>query len=274
MEHLSTMATLVEPSELAGHGTVTAVLSRGEIERSLEEDGEELALWLDLERGDEHARVTLELTAAEAEELLRRSSDEEVTVALGASELARLLDEPDVEAHGIRERIVLLGVVAATAAAGTSVAQAKPILDVGAGPAAAPALVAGAAAAAGGEAPAAVTDGAGTAAASAAASLEPPAVTTGGAGIAPAAAPDAFERAAASQAPVLGGAVAAAGTESPAEATGGAGPIPAPVTSEGSGIELNLPTAAEGALLGGLALLVTGAGVAAARGSRRRPAMP
>lgn len=368
MQDVTTTATLVEPARLGAEGSVTAMLSRAELEEALEADGEPVALWFDVERGDETARVTVELAAAEAEELLRRSSGDEVMVALDAAGVAELLEAPDVEAHGMREKIVLLGVVAATAAASTSVAQAKPVMDIGSGGGATVELT-GAAAAAGPESPAATTGGAGIGApaaapdaferavtsqggaaepggAVAAAGDESPAAATGGAalqtpGAAPysdaidravaaqagAAVPDALERAVVSQAPAapvggavaaaggeapatatggpgvmtpasgavaaagtespaqatggadvsapaIGGAVAAAGLDSPAEATGGAAPIPPPVTADDGGFELQLPTPAEGALIGGLALLITGAGVVAARGSRRRPATP
>jgi hypothetical protein len=415
MQDMTTTATLVEPAEIAERGGVTALVSRAEIEEALETSDESFALWFDVERGDDSARLTVELTPAEAEELLRRSSGDDVMVALGASGIVDLFEDADVEAHGMREKIVLLGVVAATAAASTSVAQAKPIMDLGAGGGDTITL-AGAAAASGLESPAQAQGGAGIAqsgsatvysdaidraAAAKAAPVAPdaferavasqsdtaavptkpdaehsvlaqgsvapapdaferavtsqaptelggavaaagdqsPAAATGGAamgseaapysdaidraaatgGAAAAAtsakpdaehailaqgttapAPDAFERAVVSQAGAeiggavaaagdlspaaatggagigssVGGAVAAAGTESPAQATGGAAPIPPPVTSEGSGIELQLPSPAEGALLGGLALLITGAGVVAARGSRRRPATP
>jgi hypothetical protein len=373
MQDMTTTATLVEPAEIAERGGVTALVSRAEIEEALETNDDSFALWFDVARGDDAARLTVELTTSEAEELLRRSSGDDVMVALGAGGIVDLFEDPDVEAHGMREKIVLLGVVAATAAASTSVAQAKPIMDIGAGGGDTIAL-AGAAAAAGDESPAQAQGGAGIAAQSsgaavysdaidravaakqaavapdaferavvsqadtatalagksaaehavlaqgtaapapdaferavtsqaptevggavAAAGDQSPAAATGGAALgseaaapysdaldraastggAAAVAPDAFERAVVSQAGAeIGGAVAAAGTESPAQATGGAAPIPPPVTSEGSGIELQLPSPTEGALLGGLALLITGAGVVAARGSRRRPATP
>ena len=101
-------------------GPVAALLARA-VERA--DAGGDVAWQL--------ARLTVELTPAEAEELLRRSSGDDVMVALGASGVIDLFEDPDVEAHGMRERIVLLGVVAATAAASTSVAQAMPVMDLG-----------------------------------------------------------------------------------------------------------------------------------------------
>jgi hypothetical protein len=345
MQEVSTTATLVEPAAL--EGGIEAVLSRQEIEEALEADDESFALWFDLSSGDDQARLQIELPPEDAERLLRSSSGGEVRVAIGGSGLADLFSDPDVEAHGLREKAVLIGIVAVGAAAGASQADARPILDVGAGASAPVGAVAaagdqspaevqggaaassaipdavdravaaqasggaeltGAVAASGGAAPAAVTgaadvvdravaaqpnpdaiDRAVTAQASgaeiggavAAAGGEAPAAVTGGAtgeviGGAVAAAGSESPAQATGGAvvtPELSGAVAAAGGDSPAESTGGAGPEPIAAGSDGSGFEISMPSPGEGALIGGLALLLTGAGVVAARGgSRRRPA--
>jgi hypothetical protein len=121
----------------------------------------------------------------------------------------------------------------------------------------------GAVAASGGESPAVAMGGAGAVTASSTsggltASAQSPAELTGGAGIVVAPSPP--------------GAVAAAGGQSPAEMTGGAA-LPTPLLADdGSGFSIPDP-GPEAIVIGGLALLITGAGVVAAR-SRRRPALP
>jgi hypothetical protein len=234
MQEVSTTATLVEPA--AFEGGISTVLSRREIEEALEADAESFALWFDLASGEDQARLTLELTPAEAEQLLRDSAGDEVTVALGGAGLASLFEDPDVEAHGLREAAVLIGVVAIGATAGASQAGAMPIMDVGGG--SAPVALAGSAGAAGTESPAATTGGAGIAstastptvysdaidrAVSVREAATPDAVDRAVA-IDQSIAPDAVDRAVAVQAsqPAAGGAVAAAGDESPASVTGGA----------------------------------------------------
>jgi hypothetical protein len=292
MQEVSTTATLVEPA--AFEGGIRTVLSRREIEEALEADADSFALWFDVASGDDAARLTLELTPQDAEELLRGSSGDEVTVALGGAGLTSMFEDPDVEAHGLREAAVLIGIVAVGATAG--VAEAKPIMDVG--DAAAPVALAGAAGAAGMESPAATTGGAGIASTASTPTVYSDAIDRATAAR-EAAAPDAVDRAVAVQQsipsdavdravaiqasePGIGGAVAAAGGESPASVTGGAtgagkteGSHPVTLSSGDSGFELNAPSAGEAALIGGLALLITGAGVVAARGGRRGgPATP
>jgi hypothetical protein len=294
MQEVSTTATLVEPA--AFEGGIRTVLSRQEIEEALEADADSFALWFDVASGDDTSRLTLELTPEDAEQLLRGSSGDDVTVALGGDGLISMFEDPDVEAHGLREAAVLIGIVAVGATAG--VAEAKPIMDVG--DAAAPVALAGAAGAAGMESPAATTGGAGIASTASTPTVYSDAIDRAVAAR-EAAVPDAVDRAVAAQASesgiggavaaagdespasvtggatgaAIGGAVGAAGLDSPAETTGGAGPQPVTVASGDSGFELNAPSAGEAALIGGLALLITGAGVVAARGGRRGgPATP
>ena len=101
MQELTTTATLVEYGTFEGGTSMTAVLPRGELEAALRAD-ESAQFWLEVgqEGGEELGRLTIELTPTEIGEMLRRSSRDDVVLALDAAGVASLLEDPDVEAHG------------------------------------------------------------------------------------------------------------------------------------------------------------------------------
>ena len=93
---------------------------------------------LDLVRGGagdvEAHSLRLAWDPSELEELLRRSEGDEVTLLFDGVELEKVFDDMDVEAHGIRERAVVLAVAAAAVAGGTaSHASAYPLIGAGGG---------------------------------------------------------------------------------------------------------------------------------------------
>ena len=118
---------LADPGESEARGLVTTV-PRAEVEQALQLD-EPVDLLLDIERaaeggGRESQRVALAWERQDLERLLENDGD--ITLSFDEAELQQLLDE-DVEAHGMRERLAVLTVVAAgIAAAGAGSALASP----------------------------------------------------------------------------------------------------------------------------------------------------
>jgi hypothetical protein len=113
--------------ESEARGLVTTV-PRAEVEQAFQSD-EPVDLLLDIERaaeggGRETQRLALSWERQDLERMLENDGD--ITLTFDEAELQRLLDE-DVEAHGMRERLAVLTVVAAgIAAAGAGSALASP----------------------------------------------------------------------------------------------------------------------------------------------------
>jgi len=254
---------------------VTATLLRADIEEAARSRVGPAELVLDVRRGQgadvEAHSIAVEWSPADLERLLSEGDAEEVTIAFDRDEMAAVMDaEADVEAHGLRDKALVLTVVAVTGLSTAGVAQAHPT----AGPTdtAGAALVASAPASV--QAPATTTGGADTAGAVDQAS---PATTIGGAAVK---APDVTRAAAAAPATTTGGATAAlapAPSESPATTMGGAGAPPVAsnaggqIGSTGSGSSLS--TGEEAALAGAAGVIIAAAGFAAAS-RRRRPVQP
>jgi hypothetical protein len=150
MTALTAKAALVDPATLEdGHGVIAASVPRAEIEEALG-TGTSSELFLDVARerdGEREAeqRITVSWEPADLEKLLQSTTGGEVTFAFKAEELARMFDEPDVEAQGLREKMAIL-TVAATTAAGISAGVASgmvanPIAEGGGGSGATAAFV-------------------------------------------------------------------------------------------------------------------------------------
>jgi hypothetical protein len=133
---------LVEAAMIAGP-EIAATIQRAEIEAVLGAEEGEPELFIDVRRGNgvasEHT-LRLDWEKDELEKLLRATEGETVKLTFSGSELERALAEADVEAHGIRERVLVLAVAAATATAGASQASAGTpslvVRDAGGGSAA------------------------------------------------------------------------------------------------------------------------------------------
>jgi hypothetical protein len=257
------------PFDVSARG-VTATLLRADIEAARSGAGP-AELVLDVRRGQgaevEAHSIAVEWSPADLERLLEDGDADEVTIAFDRDEMTAVMDaEADVEAHGLREKALVLTVVAVTGLSTAGVAQARPA----AGLTGTAAVVASAPASE--QVPAATTGGADTAGAVDQAS---PATTIGGAATK---APEVIRAAAAAPATTTGGATAAqapAPSESPATTMGGVG---AAATATGTGGQIgsagsasSRSATAEGALAGAAGLMVASAGFAAA-GKRRRPA--
>ncbi|HSC48846.1 MAG TPA: hypothetical protein VLD16_01175 [Gaiellaceae bacterium] len=115
-------------SHAAGDGTFVATIERDEVEKALQSD-EPVDLLLDVERvaadgsGPETERIALGWEPEDLERLLAQAGGGEITLTFDEAELRQLLDA-DVDAHGMRERLVVLSVVAGLAAAGAGGASA------------------------------------------------------------------------------------------------------------------------------------------------------
>jgi hypothetical protein len=268
MDHPMTAARLVEPGELEGR-SVTAVLDRAAIEETLRSE-ERDELLLDVARGSngevEAHVVRVDLGREDLERILTQTAGDRVALDFDRAELEAILDEADVEGHGLREKALVVSVAAATAvgvAGGASAAIPHSGSGGSSGSGDAPF---GAVAASAGEAPATVIGGAGAGAAPeapfgavAASAGKAPAEVIGGAGTGNAA-----------EQPF--GAVAASGKEAPATVIGGAGqpatPAAVPSTApEGGG---GTDPAVIAGVAGGLGALA----ITAAAFARRRPQAP
>ena len=88
---------------------LTTIVARSVLEAALaEEEGAEL--WFELgsgEAGEEPARLAVELSNADLEELLRLSGSDDVALTLDGDDIAGLFDDADVEAHGMRGAIAI-----------------------------------------------------------------------------------------------------------------------------------------------------------------------
>ena len=85
---------------------LTTIVARSVLEAALaEEEGAEL--WFDVGSGDQTARLAVELSAADLEQLLQLSGSDDVALTLDGDEIAGLFDDADVEAHGMRGAIAI-----------------------------------------------------------------------------------------------------------------------------------------------------------------------
>lgn len=141
MAALTAKAALVDPGALGAEQAVTTQIPRAEIEEALRGD-ESPDLFIDVARaqdGEKHEvgpeqRITVSWEPADLEHLLSSTPGDEITFAFKPEELERLLEEPDVEAQGLREKAAVLTVAAATAAGiAAGAAGAQVATDAGAG---------------------------------------------------------------------------------------------------------------------------------------------
>lgn len=131
MTGLTTTANLVELSTLDEASQLTATLERTEIDALLAEGGVH-QLWFDLaaEGEADPYRLTVELTDDDLRALLAGEPGDDVLLALDGEELAGLLEEPDVEAHGLRAALAVSVAVATTAiAAPAGIAATQPAVS-------------------------------------------------------------------------------------------------------------------------------------------------
>ncbi len=114
MEDLRTTANLIDAFE---NGNPVAVLPRSELDEMLA-TGEPAQLWLELgrENDDDIRLLSVDLSTADMEQMLGRSTGDDVLLALDGYALHGLFDEAEVEAHGLRGALAVAVVAGAIAA--------------------------------------------------------------------------------------------------------------------------------------------------------------
>jgi hypothetical protein len=254
MNERSGTVRFVEPRGGSEASGLVTTIPRGEVEDALRSDAT-VDLMLDVDRlaadgkGRETERVTLTWEPQDLERLLATSSEDQLTLTFDAAELQQLLDE-DVDAHGMREKLAVVSVVAGLAAAGAGSAAAMYAPSGADGGSAGTAVVAPASE---------VSTGLGTAPAAAPAAASPSEISTGIVGE-PAAAPS-----------EISSGIVQEPLASPAEVTTGIGqqPTAAPVSAS-PGDSSWAPSPEVGALAVGAILAIAAAGFAV-RTQRRGP---
>ena len=133
MEHQGTLSLALARGSAVPDDGLAIDLRRADIETALgSADDGVVELLLDLEArevaGGTIRRRTLAVgcTPADLERMLEDASDS-VRVSFDAEALARAID-PDIEAHGLREKMAVLAIVVATTGAAAGSAQAMPSL--------------------------------------------------------------------------------------------------------------------------------------------------
>jgi hypothetical protein len=256
MNERSGTVRLVEPRGVSEVRGLTATISREEVEEALRKDAP-VDLLLDVKKvaadgtGRETERIALAWESQDLERLLGASSDDEISLTFDEAELQRLLDE-DVEAHGMREKLAVVSVVAGLAAAGAGSA-AGMVYSGGAGASATPAAVA---------TPSEVSTGLGATAPTTAPAATPSEISTGVTGEAPAVPAE------------ISTGIVQEPLATPAEVTTGIvrEPTATPVSATPSDPSWS-PTGAEiGAIAAGAILAIAAAGFAV-RTQRHRPAL-
>jgi hypothetical protein len=257
MNERSGTVRLVEPrgeNEVRG---LTATISREAVEEALRKDAP-VDLLLDVEKvaadgtGRETERIALEWESQDLERLLGAASDDEISLTFDEAELQRLLDQ-DVEAHGMREKLAVVSVVAGLAAAGAGSAAGMVYSGGEGGTSATPAAVA---------TPSEVSTGIGATAPAAAPAATPSEISTGVTGETPAAPAE------------ISTGIVQEPLATPAEVTTGIvrEPTATPVSATPSDPSWS-PTGAEiGAIAAGAILAIAAAGFAV-RTQRHRPAL-
>jgi hypothetical protein len=146
MDERSGTVRLVESRPDAEVRGLVATVSRHEVEEVLRADEGPVDLLLDVERvaadGDTHEteRIALAWEPQDLERLLATTSGDQIALTFDEQEVRRLLD--DVEAHGMREKLAVITVVAGMAAAGAGSATAAVYAGEGGTSAGAPVVVA------------------------------------------------------------------------------------------------------------------------------------
>jgi hypothetical protein len=129
MDGRSGTVRLVESRRDDDERGLVATVSRNEVEEALGADEGALDLLLDVERlaadgkGRETERIALAWEPQDLQRVLSTTSGDEIALTFDEAEIRRLLDD-DVDAHGMREKLAVLTVVAGMAAAGAGSARA------------------------------------------------------------------------------------------------------------------------------------------------------
>jgi hypothetical protein len=135
MEEITARAALV-PAPDVGDGLTTSI-SRSEIEEVLAAKEAPIELVLDVTRfadgeaGDTRS-ISVSWERSDLEQLLKDAQGDQVILTFDREALRQVTDD-DVEAHGFREKILVLAVAATAATGATATAAAEPGPYLGAG---------------------------------------------------------------------------------------------------------------------------------------------
>jgi hypothetical protein len=139
MEAINTQARFVSLASEFDMPSMTTSVSRREIEEVISAaNGDQPELVLDVrlagadgEEGAELRRVSVAWESADLEALLKQAPGDTVTFSIDLESLVRALEVSDVEAHGLREKALVLTVALGVAAGGAGAAQSSVIGEGG-----------------------------------------------------------------------------------------------------------------------------------------------
>lgn len=135
MDELAARAVLVPAPDV--EGGLTTLIPRSQIEEALGQDETPIELILDVTRFADGESIGTRSVAIswepdELQQLLRQAEGDEVMLTFDREALQQAVDS-DVEAHGIREKALVLAVAATAAAGGGAAASAEPGAYLGSG---------------------------------------------------------------------------------------------------------------------------------------------
>jgi len=85
---------------------LTTIVARSVLEAALAED-EKAQVWFELAGEAEPRRLTIDLSAADLEQILSMSGDTDIALTLDGEDVAGLFDDAEVEGHGMRAAIAI-----------------------------------------------------------------------------------------------------------------------------------------------------------------------
>lgn len=105
MQVVHAHATFVTPETV--DDSLTTIVARSVLEAALKEE-ESAELWFELGTDDEDvSRLSIDLSYADIDELLRLSPDDEIALTLDGEAVESLFGDADVEAHGLKGAIAI-----------------------------------------------------------------------------------------------------------------------------------------------------------------------
>jgi hypothetical protein len=104
MYEVTTSARFVPPETI--DESLSSIVARSVLEAALQE-GDDAQLWFELASGDRSARLAIDVSSTDLEEILRLSGGDDVLLALDGDAVAGLFDDPDVEGHGLKGALAI-----------------------------------------------------------------------------------------------------------------------------------------------------------------------
>jgi hypothetical protein len=129
VQELNAQAAMVPTADL--RGGLATIIARAEVEEALRSD-EPPELVLDISRGPETQTVAVSWQREDLERLLREATSDQIELTFDRAAIEEAMDA-DVEAHGFREKALVLAVAFAAAAGTAGAASAMPLDTLGGG---------------------------------------------------------------------------------------------------------------------------------------------